>query len=322
LTRVLVTGASGFVGRALVDRLAMEGSLSVRAALRKRLIAMPAGVEIVEIGSLGESADWSSAVQGVDVVVHCAARVHVMRESAALAETAYQRSNVEGTLALARAAAEAGCRRFVFLSSVKVNGEASGGGAPFRETDPPAPRDPYGRSKRDAERGLLALAESSGLEAVIIRPPLVYGRGVKANFNTLVRWVRKGVPFPFGAVDNRRSLVGIDNLVDLIILCMTHPAAANQIFLVSDGADVSIAQLIRKIAQTLEVPVRMLSVPIWLLSVLVRLVGRADLMQRLCGDLQVDISKARDLLGWTPPLSLEEGLARLTDAAAEPPNHA
>jgi nucleoside-diphosphate-sugar epimerase len=307
---VLVTGASGFVGRALLDALVARPGVVVTAAVRRET-ALQAGVRVCRPGEIGPGTDWSDALAGCDAVAHLAARVHMMRDGSADPLAECRRVNVIGTLALARQAAAAGVRRFVFVSSIKVNGESTRRGAAFSETDPPAPIDPYGISKAEAEAGLRDVASSTGMEVVVIRPPLVHGPGVKANFLTMTRWLARGLPLPLGAIhDNRRSLVGLDNLVDLIITCLHHPAAANEVFLAGDGEDVSTTDLIRRTAAALGVRARLIPVPIPILAAGARLLGRRDVVQRLCGSLQVDISKARRLLGWSPPVTLDEGLRR------------
>ena len=218
---------------------------------------------------------------------------------------------MQGTLNLARQAAAAGVRRFVFVSSIKVNGEVTQLGRPFTADDAPAPLDAYGVSKMEAEEGLRAIASQTGMEVVIVRPALVYGPGVKANFAAMMRWLRRGVPLPLGAIHNQRSLVALDNLVDLIVTCLTHPAAANQTFLVSDGEDVSTTELLRRMGQALSRPARLIPVPVSWLKLAAAMVVKPDVAQRLCASLQVDIEKTRRLLGWTPPLSLDEGLRRV-----------
>lgn len=223
---------------------------------------------------------------------------------------AYRRSNVDGTLHLARSAVAAGCRRFVFISSIKVNGEATAPGLPFNETSVPAPCDPYGVSKLEAEQGLFALAAETGLEVVVVRPPLVYGPGVKANFRSMMGWLLRGIPLPFGAIDNRRSLVSVGNLADLVVCCATHPAAAGQVFLAGDGEDVSTTMLLRRVAAALGRSARLLPVPSKWICATANVLGRQALAIRLCGSLQVDISKARTVLGWQPPESLDEGLRK------------
>jgi UDP-glucose 4-epimerase len=225
----------------------------------------------------------------------------------------FRRVNVQGTLNLARQAAAVGVRRFVFVSSIKVNGESTQLGFPFTADDAPAPLDAYGVSKMEAEQGLRELAAQTGMEVVIIRPPLVYGPGVKANFAAMMRWLRRGVPLPLGAIHNQRSLVALDNLVDLIVTCLTHPAAANQTFLVSDGEDVSTTELLRRMGKAMGHPARLLPVPTGLLKLAATIVGRRDMAQRLCGSLQVDIEKTRRLLDWTPPLSLDQGLRKAAE---------
>ena len=306
---ILVTGATGFVGSALVARLAREG-VKTRACVRRDDASMPDGVHTVQVGGLSIDTDWSSALAGVAAVVHAAARVHVMDDTAADPLTEFRRVNVEGTLNLARQAAAAGVKRFVFVSSVKVNGEATKLGVPFSADDIPAPLDPYGVSKMEAEQGLRQIAAQTGMEVVIIRPPLVYGPGVKANFAALMRAVQRGWPLPLGAVHNQRSLVALSNLVDFIVTCLSHPQAANQTFLVSDGQDLSTTELVRGMAQAAGVPARLLPVPVWALQAGATLLRKGDAVQRLCGNLQVDISKARTLLGWVPPVSVAEGLRR------------
>jgi nucleoside-diphosphate-sugar epimerase len=243
-------------------------------------------------------------------LVHLAARVHVMREHAADPLAQNRQDNVQATLQLASRAAAEGLTRFVYISSVKVNGESTAPGKAFTEADLPQPWGPYALSKYEAERGLMEIASQTGLEVVIIRPPLVYGPGVGANFAALLRAVRRGWPLPFGAIQNRRSLVALDNLVDLIKSCVSHPAAANQIFMASDGQDLSTAELVRGMAQALCVPSRLPPVPEWALKAAGSLLGKRDVVSRLCDNLQVDISKTHDLLGWTPPLSVHEGLRR------------
>ena len=246
----------------------------------------------------------------VDIVIHLAARVHVMKDTATNPYSAFRTVNVDGTLTLARQASDAGVRRFVFISSVKVNGESTQPGRAFTETDAPNPQDAYGHSKHEAEQGLRQIASDTGMEVVIIRPPLVYGPGVKANFAALMRAVQRGYPLPLGAVHNLRSLVALDNLVDFIVTCITHPKAANQTFLVSDGQDLSTTKLVRGMAQAAVLPARLLPVPVWALQAGASLLGKGDTVQRLCGNLQIDMSKARYLLGWAPPVSVEEGLRR------------
>jgi len=222
----------------------------------------------------------------------------------------FRKVNVDGTLNLARQAAAAGVRRFIFISSIKVNGEGSALGAPYLADAKPAPADPYGISKMEAEQGLRALAAETGMEVVIIRPVLVYGPGVKANFRSMMSWLNKGVPLPLGAIHNQRSLVALDNLVDLIVTCIDHPAAANQTFLVSDGEDLSTTELLRRMGAALGKPARLLPVPAFMLQAGAALLGKRDMAQRLCGSLQVDISKTRELLNWTPPVSVDQALAK------------
>jgi nucleoside-diphosphate-sugar epimerase len=293
-TTVLITGANGFLGSALLDRCAREPSMAVRAAIRKPCSAHGTDGETVIIGDLGPATDWRAAVRGVGVVVHTAARVHIMRD----------------TVRLARQAAAAGVRRFIFLSTIKVNGESTRPGKPFTAVDVPAPVDAYGQAKLEAEVALRAIGSETGMEIVTIRPVLIYGPGVKANMRSMMRLIQRGVPLPFGAVDNRRSLVAVDNIVDLIVRCVDHPNAANRVFLVSDDEDVSTTALLRRTARALGKPARLVPVPSWLMSAGATMLGRHDLARRLLGSLQVDIAETRRLLGWAPIVGLDEALSR------------
>lgn len=306
--RLLVTGATGFIGNALLTRCVSDSTWQVRGALRRQSAALPSSVEFIVVGDLAFDTDWSRAVIGVDAVVHTAARVHVMHDRTADPLAEFCRVNVAGTINLARQAAAAGVRRFVFISSIKVNGERTLPGRPFRPDDAPAPADPYGVSKSEAEEGLRAVAKESGMEVAIIRPVLVYGPGVKANFLSMMRWLYKGIPLPLGAIHNARSLVALDNLVDLIVTCMNHPRAANQTFLVSDGEDLSTTALLRRAAAALGRPARLIPVPSWMLETACRALGKGDVALRLCGSLQVDMSATRTLLGWSPPLGVDDAL--------------
>jgi nucleoside-diphosphate-sugar epimerase len=306
--QVLVTGATGFVGRALVEALVRQGT-SVVAATRRDVAGL--GTRTVNVGDIDGNTDWAGALSGCDAVAHLAARVHVMRDKSGDPLTEYRRVNVEGSIALARQAAAAGVRRFVYVSSIKVNGEASPPGRPFTESDSPAPADPYGISKAEGEAALFAVAREAGMDMVVVRPPLVYGPGVKANFLSMTRWLSRGLPLPLGGVtSNRRSLVGLDNLVDFLHRCLEHPAAAQQVFLVSDGEDLSTTQLLRRTAAALGRSARLVPIPESVLSIGATLLGRRDIFQRLGGNLQVDISKARKLLDWSPPFSVDEELRR------------
>lgn len=307
MKRVLVTGATGFVGGALVRRLGAEPGMVPVAGVRRVPAPAEASVEYLALGDLEDCRVSPQDLQGFSAMVHAAARVHVMHDHAADPLAEFRRVNVQGTLALARAAAAAGVSRFVFLSSVKVNGEASRPGEPIRADDAPVPpSDPYGLSKYEAEQGLRRIADETGMELVIVRPPLVYGPGVRANFLSLMRWLRLGIPLPLSGVDNRRSFVALDNLVDLLVCCVRHPAAANQTLLVSDGDDISTSELLRRLGAAMGRPARL-----WGSRLVRRLLiatGRDSLVQRLYGSLQLDIDKTRELLGWTPPVRSEQAL--------------
>ncbi len=309
--QTLLTGASGFVGSAILRHLLGLPGYRLRIAGRSHLpLACSTALEQFVGIELAADSDWSQALVGVDVVLHCAARAHVMNEQAVDPLAEYRRANVGGTLRLAQQAAAAGVKRFIFISSIKVNGESTLGGRPFLACDIPAPQDAYGLSKLEAEEGLQRLAVESGMEVVIIRPPLVYGPGVKGNFASLVRLVEKGLPLPLGSIHNKRSLVGIDNLVDLIITCIDHPAAANEIFLVGDGRDLSTTELLHAIGQAIGKPTWLIPVAAVMLQFGANLLGKRSMAQRLLGSLQVDISKTCELLSWKPPYSVEEGLRR------------
>lgn len=303
--RVLLTGSSGFVGRSTMGRLLAEGAI-VRGATRH-----PADLRTdIQSPSLGENAEWGPLLKQTDIVIHAAARAHVLNESAGDPIKLFREVNTAGTLRLARQAAEVGVKRFLFLSSIGVNGTQSI--KPFTESDVPLPVEPYAVSKLEAEQGLMELSRETGMEVVIIRPPLVYGPSAPGNFGKLANAVRRGIPLPLGAVtQNRRTLVGLDNLVDLIMTCAYHPAAANQVFLAGDDEDLSTADLLHRMAKAFGVSPRLLPVPVPVLKAMARAAGKSGMVERLCGSLQVDITKAREVLGWKPPLTVDEGLARV-----------
>ena len=300
--KVMVTGASGFIGRRVVAELDGEGH-SVVSIIRSvsASSADNSSISVERVDVLDGTTDWSHALGGVSCIVHCAAVAHGNSGNV-------RAVNVAGTLNLARQAADAGVQRLVFLSSIGVNGNVNP--RPFTEDDTPAPIGVYAESKWEAEQGLLKVQSDTGIQVVILRPPLVYGPHAPGNFGSLVRWISKGVPLPLGAVHNKRSLVALDNLVDLIVTCIEHPAAANQVFLAGDGQDVSTPELLRGVGQAMGKPARLIPVPSDLLMLGASLMGKKDIAQRLLSSLQVDISKARNVLGWQPPISVEEGLRR------------
>jgi nucleoside-diphosphate-sugar epimerase len=306
-SRVLVTGATGFVGRSLCDALARSGFL-VRAAVRDARRSPPSVTESAAMNDLGADTQWGSLLRGVDCVIHLAARAHILNDPPANAE-AYRRVNTLGTLNLAIQAAEAGARRFIFLSSVKVNGEATPAGS-FTADDAPAPADAYGESKLEAERHVLAVGASSAMEVAIVRPPLIYGPGVKANFLRLMRWVDKERLLPLGGVSNRRSLVSIWNLCDLLMLLIASPHASRRVWMVSDGDPLSTPELIRRLARAMHRRARLVPVPAGLLRTLAAGLGFRGEVERLCGSLVVDISATQRDLGWSPPVAVDEALSR------------
>jgi UDP-N-acetyl-alpha-D-quinovosamine dehydrogenase len=309
--KIVVTGANGFVGQPMCAALRQRGH-EVRRIVRHA--PAPGGQpDTFAIGSIDERTNWSEALQGADVVIHLAARAHVMRENAADPLAAFRRINVDGTERLARAAAAAGVRRMVFVSSIKVNGEATAPGAKFTEEDVPAPRDAYAISKLEAEDALHRVARETALEVVILRPPLVYGPRVKGNFLQMINALAEGVPLPLASIRNLRSLVYVGNLADALIACATHPAAAGQTYLLCDGEDVSTPALLRTLAAALGVSARLFPFPPWLLRMLAKLAGKGAQTDRLVGSLRVDSGKIRGQLDWTPPHTLQQGLQATAD---------
>jgi UDP-glucose 4-epimerase len=305
---VLLTGGTGFVGRSVLDAL-VKAQYQVVNVTRKTNTSPRPGVQDFVIESLTGDIDWTAPLSDVDVVIHSAGRAHIMNETHSNPLQAFREVNVNATLNLARQAADAGVQRFIYISSVKVNGEETSAGRAFTSKDAPAPLDDYGVSKLEAEQALLELARHTSMDVVIIRPVLVYGPGVKANFERMLSVVNRKLPLPFRTIDNRRSLVFIDNLVDLICVCIKHPAAANRVFLVSDGHDLSIGQILKKLAVAMNKPSYVFAFPYTLLNVAAALVGKKEFLQRLCGSLQVDITDTRECLDWTPPVSIDEAFA-------------
>jgi nucleoside-diphosphate-sugar epimerase len=311
MVRVLVTGANGFVGGTVCSALA-SADLAVRAAVRSpdRLPARSFAGEVVSIGRIGPDTGWSPALDGVEAVVHLAGRVHVLKETFEDPRAEFHKINVLGTEHLAREAAEAGVRRLVYVSTVGVNGRSTPRTRPFTEEDEPAPHNPYALSKWEAERALQRVASETGLEVAILRPPLVYGPRVKANFLRLMRLVDRGLPLPLGAVDNRRSLVYVGNLADAVLACLDRREAVGETFLVSDGEDLSTPEMLNKIGSSLNRPVRLLPVPPGLLRTAGRVAGASSTVEPLLDSLAVDSGKIRRVLGWQPPYAVEEGLLR------------
>ena len=306
---VLVTGATGLVGRKLVITLLNNG-IKVIAAVRNKSNLLPRNVEQIDVGDIQTTTNWKNVLSNVDVVIHLAARVHLMQDTSLDPLSEFRETNTHATLNLARQASQSGVKRFIFISSVKVNGEMTLLDKPFTPEDQFIPDDPYGLSKYEAEQGLLALAKETGMEVVIIRPPLVYGPEVRANFASMMRWVNKGIPLPFGAIHNQRSLVALDNLVSFIVHCIDHLKAANEVFLISDGEDVSTTELLQKVAKVFDKKPWLIPIPVNLMGFVAKLVGKSDVADRLFGSLQVDSSKARDLLDWKPVTTMDEQLQK------------
>lgn len=309
MKKILLTGANGFLGRAVYAELTLKGYDALCAVRRPFQLA---GAKTVIITALEEQTDWAEYLGGVDCVIHTAARVHIANDTAQDPYKEFYKVNVIGTMNLAQQAAQCGVRRFIFISSIGVNGKQST--FPFLETDSPSPQDPYAISKFEAEQKLLALAKNTGLQIVIIRPPLVYGDNAPGNFGSLVRWVSRGVPLPLGAVNNKRSFVALGNLVNFIVHCIGHPKAANEIFLISDGEDVSTTELIKRTAKAFGKRPMLVPVSVGLMKLAAKLIGKEELATRLFGSLQVDNSKARELLAWKPVITMDGQLQKTADA--------
>ena len=305
---IFITGATGFIGRQIISVLSTHSQFTLVAAIRSVNNTFSNNIKTVKVDDLGPDNSWGDELDSVDVIIHTAARVHIMNETSIDPLSEFRRVNLQGTINLAHQAAEAGVKRFIFLSSIKVNGESNFLNLPYTDIDPSSPVDPYAISKFETEEALYKISKETGMEVVCIRPPLVYGPRVKANFKNMMGWLYKGVPLPFGAIYNTRSLVALDNLVDLIVTCIDHPAAANETFLVSDGDDLSTTELLKRVSVALGKKPRLLPVNQKVLEFCLGLMGKKDLAQRLCGSLQVDISKAKRLLNWVPPVSVDEAL--------------
>ena len=307
MSNLLITGANGFIGRALISKLALQTNYFIRASVRKKTIQFPRQIEVFENMEASGNTNWTDALRGVDIVIHLLARVHVMDEEAADPLLEFRNINVNATIALAKLAAKQGIKRFIFLSTVKVNGESTSN-KPFGEFDLPHPQDAYAISKWEAEEALKKISKDTGMELVIIRSPLVYGPNVKANFLKMMQFIKRGIPLPLGAIQNKRSLISIDNLVDFITTAISHPKAAHQTFLISDDEDISTTDLLRRIGKHIGKPVRLIPLHPKILSFLFKILGRQDFGDRLLGSLEVDITKAKKLLAWSPPKTLDEGL--------------
>lgn len=305
--RVIITGASGFIGSRVSELLRPSIHEVIEVVRAKPASNVP---ENFLVRSVDRKTDWSEVFKSGDVIIHTAAVAHGKAQQVGYENSveAFHEINVAGTLNLAQQAAAKGAYRFIFISSIGVNGDTNS--RPFTEADQPAPVDLYARSKWEAEQGLRYISESTGLEVVIIRPPLVYGPNAPGNFGSLIKWVRRGVPLPLGAIYNKRTLVALDNLVDLIITCIDHPAAANEVFLAGDGEELSTTELLQGVGKAMGKPARLIPVPASILMFAAGLFGKKAVARRVLGSLQVDISRARNLLGWAPPLSVEEGLRR------------
>ena len=312
--KVLVTGSTGYVGRAFVEKARASGRFQLRAAVRDQAGARPNGVQVVRVPDVSATTDWMLALVGCDAVLHAAARAHVIHERAINPLGQFIQVNTEGTLRLARQAAQTGVRRFVFVSSIGVNG-AETHDRPFAADSPPNPHSPYAVSKFKAERGLMALADQTGLEVVIVRPPLVLGPNAPGNLRMLLRLLRLGLPLPLANVQNQRSFIGLDNLVDLLHTGLVHPAAGGEVFLASDGEDISTSTLLRELATAMGRQSRLFPFPTALLRRVSALVGRAGTAQQLLGSLQVDITKTRERLQWSPPIGLRESIRRAAEAS-------
>ncbi|MFM9912804.1 MAG: UDP-glucose 4-epimerase family protein [Methylophilaceae bacterium] len=315
--KVLVTGASGFVGRALCAKLLISGHQVVAAqrtaANTSTAIEWVVTGDLGDPGDLGENKVWQQALRNVDVVIHLSARVHVMHEHAEDSLKEFRCVNVAGTEHLARLCARNSVKRFIYLSSIKVNGEATSADIKFSEGDVPAPEDAYAISKLEAEQALHVIAAETGLEVVIVRPPLVYGAGVKGNFAQLLKTIAKGIPLPLASVRNLRSLIYVENLVDVLGLCAIHPAAAGQTYLVNDGEDVSISDLLRLLGEAMEHSAHLFPCPVVLLKMAAYVGGKTKQVERVLGTLQVDSNKIRRELGWLPPFTLKQGLRATAD---------
>lgn len=308
IINILITGATGFVGKKLIEKSKKNKNLNFTAVIRKDVAIDNVKCEI--ISDINSSTQWDNVINNIDVIVHTAARVHVMNDTSSDPLNEFREVNTRGTIHLAKSAVQKGVKRFIFISSIKAGGESSELGKPLTENNVYVPSDSYGLSKYEAEHQLLQIAKNSEMEVVIIRPTLIYGPGVKANFETMMRWASKPIPLPFGSIDNKRSLVSIDNLISLIEVCFSHPKAKNQIFYVSDDNDLSTSDLLIKIYKSFENRTPLIPVPANIIKLLFTLVGKSDYSDRLLGSLQVDISKVKSLLNWEPPYSVEESIEK------------
>ena len=308
--KILVTGCTGYIGVALLKALSRREEFYAVGAARQ--MSPTAGNDIFSVGEMDCNVDWTNALYKVDVVIHAAGIAHRLRVGVNDPRENYRRINVEGTLNLAKQAAKLGVKRLIYISSIGVNGVNTASGKSFCELDEPHPNNQYSHSKLQAEQGLLQISNLTGLEVVIIRPPLVYGFNAPGNFGVLMNALRSGWLLPLGSIKNKRSFIALDNLIDFILTCICHEAAANEIFLISDGFDISTPDLIRAIAKEMGVTAKLIPFPIIFLKISAKLLGRIDSYYGLFGNLQIDISKANNLLGWTPPLTLNEGIRRAT----------
>jgi len=307
---ILVTGANGFIGNRLVQKLATIHTYQVHASVYKQSTRLPENVKIFTNLNLSENPNWSSALSHVDCVIHCAARAHILKEKSQNPLEEFQKTNVTATLQLARQAVASGVKRFIFLSSIGVNGSKTLQN-PFTAEDDVAPHSIYAHSKHEAELGLKEISKNTGLEVVIIRPPLVYGYNAPGNFGKLMQWLQKGIPLPLGGIYNLKSFVYLENLVDLIVTCIHHPKAANQTFLVSDSEDISTTDLLKFVSKTVNKSSNLIPVPQFLLVLFLKILGKQKMAEQLFGSLQVDMSKTKNLLNWKPPFSLEQAFEQM-----------